>query len=459
MAAVFTCPPGSICSPQAKTPVGPNKTGIFHASATNVTTQGSNGEVTGAETVVYIIKNDTFQPAAITKDGGKTYAFSDPNYPLMAGVAGADLQNDLKNPQGAIRKNVDAGVAQAVDKAGLKPVDKKTIVASTTNNAPDSGTSEGSQGGGLSKETAEALTKDLGKERGGTRNEFPGARGDKPLVYPITLRNEQQDIIKFQMVKYSPRALDRNNSNKDLSPFADRRKIEITDIIGTAILPIPNGIGDANVCNWGSNETGVFGSELFNIADSFITGGGSAGANAIAGAVGGVQNNSSDIATSLSTKFAEAASGTTNMLSRTRGAVQNPNMELLFNGPSLRPFNFTFKLASRSSKESEIIRSIIRFFKQGMSPIRTESQLFLKAPHTFQIQYLHRNEEHKFLNKFKECALQSFNVSYTPEGQYATFTDGAMVSYQITMQFQELEPIFNDDYGNKENGPDTEIGF
>ena len=59
-------------------------------------------------------------------NGGKTYAFSDPNYPLMAGVAGADLQNDLKNPQGAIRKNVDAGVAQAVDKAGLKPVDKKS---------------------------------------------------------------------------------------------------------------------------------------------------------------------------------------------------------------------------------------------------------------------------------------------------------------------------------------------
>jgi len=133
MAAVFTCPPGSICSPQAKTPVGPNKTGIFHASATKVTTQGSNGEVTAAETVVYIIKNDTFQPAAISKDGGKTYAFSDPNYPLMTGVAGADLQNDLKNPQGAIRKNVDAGVSQSVDKAGLKAGDVIVSLNEKTN--------------------------------------------------------------------------------------------------------------------------------------------------------------------------------------------------------------------------------------------------------------------------------------------------------------------------------------
>jgi hypothetical protein len=131
----------------------------------------------------------------------------------------------------------------------------------------------------------------------------------------------------------------------------------------------------------------------------------------------------------------------------------------LFQGPTLRPFSFTFKLSARSKEEAKAIRSIIRFFKQGMSPIRTQSQLFLKAPHTFQIEYLHRKKEHNFLNKFKECALQSFSVDYTPEGQYATFTDGAMVSYQISMQFQELEPIFNDDYGNSENGPDTQIGY
>ena len=38
-----------------------------------------------------------------------------------------------------------------------------------------------------------------------------------------------------------------------------------------------------------------------------------------------------------------------------------------------------------------------------------------------------------------------------------------MVSYSITLQFQELEPVFNDDYGNAEiggdNDADTQIGF
>ena len=106
-----------------------------------------------------------------------------------------------------------------------------------------------------------------------------------------------------------------------------------------------------------------------------------------------------------------------------------------------------------------MIRKIIRFFKQGSAAQKSESNLFLKSPHTFQIEYLHKGKPHTYLNKFKECALQSFGVSYTPEGQYATFNDGAMVSYQISMQFQELDPIFNEDYTALDQNKDTEIGF
>jgi hypothetical protein len=439
MAAVFTCPPGSICSSQAKTPVGPNKTGIFHASETKVTTQGSNGEVTGAETVVYIIKNDTFQPAAITKDGGKTYAFSDPNYPLMAGVAGADLQNDLKNPQGAIRKNVDAGVAQAVDKAGLKPVDKKTIVASTANNATDPSTTPVD---GVAVATAVG-------ENERTRNQFP-----TNLVYPEKLASAQQDVIKFNMVKYRPKKF-----SQETFGFSDRLSAVEKDFIGTVVLPIPNGISDTNAVTWGGADMNAAQAAAVDIATSGIEGGGSGLVGAAGRVAGAIKNAPDEVQKAIVGAFAQEATGVQGILARTAGLVINPNLELLFSAPTLRPFNFTFKLASRSPEESKIIRSIIRFFKQGMSPIRTPSTLFLKAPHTFQIQYLHRNEEHKFLNKFKECALQSFNVSYTPEGQYATFTDGAMVSYQITMQFQELEPIFNDDYTSLDQNNDTEIGF
>jgi hypothetical protein len=297
------------------------------------------------------------------------------------------------------------------------------------------------------------------EDRAGTRNNFP-----QNLVYPADLAQKQQDVIKFSMIKFEPKKLNVGNVS-GLGGFSDRRLIgnkpADRKAIGIVVLPIPNGISDTNACNWGDGTMNPAEALLANLALTTIKSGFGAGVEALQSAGDQAQQNSGDLAKSLIPAFAAAAIGQpgAQLLQRTEGAVFNPNLELLFNGPSLRPFNFTFKLASRSPAESKTIRSIIRFFKQGMSPIRSQSQLFLKAPHTFQIQYLHRGEEHKFLNQFKECALQSFNVSYTPEGQYATFNDGAMVSYQITMQFQELEPIFNDDYTNDGTNLSPNIGF
>ena len=150
----------------------------------------------------------------------------------------------------------------------------------------------------------------------------------------------------------------------------------------------------------------------------------------------------------------------------------NPNMELLFDSPQLRDFTFSFLLSPRSQKEAATIVKIIRFFKQGMSPIRSKSRLFLRSPHTFRLAYKHKatqndkdkdtNEpatDHKFLNKFKECAMNGFGVDYTPNGQYSTYEDGSMTAYQVTMNFKEIVPIYNDDYGNDGTEVPAEIGF
>ena len=296
------------------------------------------------------------------------------------------------------------------------------------------------------------INKDIGTTGKGYRENFP------KLVFPEKLKSEHQDVIKFNMVKFRPRTIN-NAGSGGLNPVGDRQGNQT--VIGTVVLPIPSGISDANSVNWGSDELDPFKAMGVDIAETAIVKGIGAGVDSAGAAAQNIADNSGSAGTALANKFVEAATGTQNLLSRTKGAIVNPNMELLFLGPQLRPFNFTFKLSARNETESKIIRSIIRFFKQGMSPIKTEANLFLKAPHTFQIEYLHRNNKHNYLNKFKECALVSFAVDYTPEGQYATFHTGAMVSYQITMQFQELEPVFNNDYGKGvgSNGYDSEIGF
>lgn len=347
----------------------------------------------------------------------------------------------------AIKKASTTTVAKEISKEPGKNPQEATNEANRLLN-PNS-----ASGGPVSSVTAGQLRQVAGREVSNTRNKFKGYGGNEPLKYPLNLKNTHQDVIKFNMVEYVP---------KDFSSttFGFSERNVNRDIIGTVVLPIPNGISDSNAVNWGSQDMNAAQAELAAISLNLIKGGGSKGAETASGVADKIQSSSQDVKTAVANVFAEAATGVSGLLTRTTGLLVNPNMELLFQNPTLRPFNFTFKLSARSRDEAQAIKSIIRFFKQGMAPIRTESRLFLKTPHTFQIQYLHQGNPHEYLNKFKECALLSFNVDYTPEGQYATFSDGAMVSYQITMQFQELEPIFNDDYKNSENiYPDPDIGY
>ena len=415
--------------------------GKRYANVTNVTTGQRQLYFVQPVSNARGLLTTTNADGTITK-GGNYDNFNKFNPGELAAAEAANKQASV-----ALLSNKD--ISTSTEAAAIKNSKEFKSTTAGSNVATGSGTSEGSQGGDPNNA---ALLADISTPAKGTRMSF-----SQTLRYPETLKSEHQDVISFNMLKYEPRKLSEGGTG-NLGTFGQRSDFK-TRIIGKVTLPIPNGISDTNSVTWGGETITSAQKALADLASAGITG----GLNSAATTAGNQGNQAvaaaPEIAQGLASYFTEQAVGVTNLLSRTQGAVQNPNLELLFSAPTLRPFNFTFKLASRSETESKIIRSIIRFFKQGMSPQRSQSNLFLKAPYTFQIQYLHKNKEHKFLNKFKECALQSFGVSYTPEGQYATFNDGAMVSYQITMQLQELEPIFNDDYTSLDQNKDTEIGF
>jgi hypothetical protein len=84
-----------------------------------------------------------------------------------------------------------------------------------------------------------------------------------------------------------------------------------------------------------------------------------------------------------------------------------------------------------------------------MAVQKNSTGLFLKTPSVFKLQYIYgkTGDQHPFLNKIKTCALTSFNVDYTPDGNYMTYNDdGSMTSYNVSMTFSELEPIYREDY-------------
>ena len=278
----------------------------------------------------------------------------------------------------------------------------------------------------------------------------------KAFVYPESLRQRDnaQDTIQITMIEYVPSGFDKSLSGvgtRDQIPGKSKKRAE------TVILPIPGGISAINNTTWDKNEM----SALQAAKAQFIV---TTGESGIEKAVGGLKDkfdkaNMGSIKTALISALASDAGGANAILGRTSGQVFNPNMEVLFKGPTIRDFSFDFQFAPRNDKEAKTVLQIIRFFKQGMAPIRSEGKLFLKTPNVFELKYTHKGGEHKGLNKFKECALTGCTVDYTPDGNYSTFEDGIMTSYKMTLAFQELEPIYSDDYGRQGSNIPAELGF
>ena len=293
----------------------------------------------------------------------------------------------------------------------------------------------------------DAEIKKSASAREGTRKNFG------KFVYPLALRQSDQDFIQFTVLEYKPRKFKAREGSLD---FFGPREMMDKRMKGSITLPIPANISDTNAVEWGADSMNAVQAALSNVGMAFLTGRDAAGE--ITKTASGVAANKDELKKALGAAVVEAATGASggSLLTRTSGNIMNPNMELLFKKPTLRPFEFTFKLAPRSKQEAKQVIGIIRTFKQSMAVIRSESNLFLKTPHTYKLQYKHRNSDHSFLNKFKECALMNMSVNYTPDGNYATYEDGVMTAYEMRLSFTEIEPIFNDEY---DDDNDRSIGY
>jgi hypothetical protein len=263
------------------------------------------------------------------------------------------------------------------------------------------------------------------------------------LVYPNDLASTDQDRIMFTAIEIA-KSTAVNPSDDLLATEPTFRSVSGSPSV---ILPIQSGISDQNSVNWGAGEINELQRQLVNASIIAQRSGDNLG-NVTLEELKNRTDLFRDIATSglANIYFAEQAVGVQNLLSRITGSVLNPNLELLFQGPQLRPFNFTFKLSPRSSGEAKTVKSIINYFKKNMAVKKDAAGIFLKSPNAFKIQYQHKGGEHPGINKIKECALTNCSVDYTPLGSYMTYPEGTMVSYTLSLQFQELTPIYDTDY-------------
>ena len=162
----------------------------------------------------------------------------------------------------------------------------------------------------------------------------------------------------------------------------------------------------------------------------------------------------------------------------TRGIVINPNAELMYDSPEMREIGMVFKMVPRTPDESKIIRRICQAFRQHSMPTYggadTQTKMdelndgffdsknankdaekkgtkldfgamnnFIRVPDLCKFTFMHGNKIHPYLVQFKPCAISKVEVTYTPDGTYSTYSDGAPTAVELRINFMETKVVFS----------------
>lgn len=131
------------------------------------------------------------------------------------------------------------------------------------------------------------------------------------------------------------------------------------------------------------------------------------------------------------------------IMSLSTGKVFNPNIELLYEGPNVRSFDFNFSFIPKDEAEAAIVASIILQFKRLSAPLNV-GQMY-EIPKVWQVSY--SGDGGSWMNKFKKAAMNSITVQYNAGlDQHATFSNGFPIRTDIQMEFVEVDVITRDDH-------------
>ena len=287
------------------------------------------------------------------------------------------------------------------------------------------------------------------------------------LRYPYDIMDAETDYFLIEAIKYAAGGTPTLNPSQGQSGAFAKLKNATSE--RNFILPVPNGIGSVNNIGWqGGNMNALAGTGVAALTgglDAAVANKGNLLEDMEQGAQAAFESVTNSIgggATDRMKKFFRDASvsaainlvpgsnvNVNQIMARNSGQIINQNLELLFDSVSLRPFTFGWDIAPRDKKEAKVVKEMFMQLKMRSAPKKTKGDMaFLESPDVFRISYRKGSNVHPFLNKFKICALTSIGVNYTGSGQYSTYGDdlGTPVHMKMNLSFQELEPIYREDY-------------
>lgn len=259
---------------------------------------------------------------------------------------------------------------------------------------------------------------------------------NETLVYPIDLAKDQ-DRMQITMYRYRTPFI---TAPTTVSAADKPRTPE--EVLGSIILPMPSQLKDVSEIEWSPKTL-----SNLEILSGVLQG------------IGGVANQFKK-----DTGNKEVDAKTQSLLtqeetySRFAGVISNPNQDLLFSGIGLRQFPYEFNLIPRNEAETLVIRKIVRTFRQGMLPRKLLGGAIVGAPNTFRIKFVNgrTGKPLKDVRRHKELALVNFVAYPMLTDSWMTYDDEehSALGFKIQMVFQELTPIYYDDYTGKDINDD-----
>jgi hypothetical protein len=143
-------------------------------------------------------------------------------------------------------------------------------------------------------------------------------------------------------------------------------------------------------------------------------------------------------------------SGITRVTDTVIGSTVNPRAALVFEGVDLKAHSFSWTLAPKNSRESDIIKEMILKLKRNSLPsYQTISQgsfkAYLKYPSIVDIYLLGVNTE--YFMKFKSCMIRNVAIDYSSPGLVPILKGGKPAAINLNLEFYEMDIHTANDYG------------
>ena len=278
------------------------------------------------------------------------------------------------------------------------------------------------------------------------------------------------DYVLFDFYEYKPpyQGMNKSQTQRAGTPVSaynrsvtDKEFYERTSQT-SVVLYMPEDVSTGYKANWSGKSFSNVASNLLATAGANGFGEGLAGAantlgEGFAQAVTNIGNKA--IRDTISSITGESVSQN-DVFGATRGVILNPNVELLFAGTDLRNFQLRYKLVPRNDREASDIKEIMMQFKKAMLPkfasgeemnlVKGEAikNGFIKVPNVCRVTFMRGGGPNPDVTQYKMCAITQVDINYTPDGTYATYSDGSMVAIELSLNFQETKLIFAEEVEN-----------